>query len=300
MNTMKFTADHHFMIGEAHLGDGKPCQDHAQSGTYDDRAFAVVSDGCSSGGQTDIGSRLVTLATTKAIRNERMEQDNGPNIHAPYRIRAHQEALLAGARDLLGLDDTDLLATSLYTFIGPGGGYVSIHGDGIVAFRLENDTIIVHRFEWTGNMPYYPAYRNGTLDSFIEAHGSDLEAYRLTEECFVKTPDGEWRRFRTEEHTLKSGVDGIIIPIERATLEETKLLAVISDGITQVDGAEWTDVIDGLLSCKNHKGSFMKRRAQREIEARRKRGETPYDDIGIAAIHIERLHEHTNNEEDEP
>ncbi len=64
---MKFHTDHHFIIGHGHLADGKPCQDYTLSGLVGGGAYAVVSDGCSSAGQTDIGSRIIAITTGNAI-----------------------------------------------------------------------------------------------------------------------------------------------------------------------------------------------------------------------------------------
>ncbi len=65
---MSLKTDHTFQIGLQHLQTGKPCQDFALSGTIaDDLVYAIVSDGCSSGGMTDIGARLMVLATKRAI-----------------------------------------------------------------------------------------------------------------------------------------------------------------------------------------------------------------------------------------
>ena len=67
---MRFHADCSFHIGAQHLRLGLPNQDYALAGNLDDRAYVVVSDGCSSGGRTDIGARLVSLAAARALREQ--------------------------------------------------------------------------------------------------------------------------------------------------------------------------------------------------------------------------------------
>lgn len=65
---MDYKTNHAFHIGAQHLSLGKPCQDYAVSGSINDTtAYAIVSDGCSSGGETDIGARIVALATKRAL-----------------------------------------------------------------------------------------------------------------------------------------------------------------------------------------------------------------------------------------
>ena len=65
---IKLHTDHYFHIGDTHLTAGKPCQDYAISSVDNNAAFAVVSDGCSTGGDTDIGSRIIALSTITALR----------------------------------------------------------------------------------------------------------------------------------------------------------------------------------------------------------------------------------------
>ena len=58
------TADAHFSIGKTH----RVCEDYARAGLLPDgRAFAIVSDGCSSSPDTDFGSRLMTIAAQERM-----------------------------------------------------------------------------------------------------------------------------------------------------------------------------------------------------------------------------------------
>src|SRR5688572_1835830 len=127
---MKMTmhTDHHIAIGHQHLSDGKPCQDHALSGVVSEfgetYAYAVVSDGCSTAGETDIGARLITTLTAKAFRDDYRSGDAVSIDSAAFDV-AQQ----------LGLDPDDLLATHLYAVIDTTGeGHVMVKGDGVVVF----------------------------------------------------------------------------------------------------------------------------------------------------------------------
>ena len=96
--------DHYFHIGKAHLTGGKPCQDYAISQVYQDAAFALVCDGCSSGRHTDVGSRILGLSTLKALKqywqtNPIIEMDK-----TLTEINLNQKIKLAAARELLGLE----------------------------------------------------------------------------------------------------------------------------------------------------------------------------------------------------
>src|SRR3989344_1052904 len=64
----RFCVDDYFHIGQMHLGSGKPCQDYSFSGVINEGAFAIVSDGCSTGRHTDVGARIIALSTVNSLQ----------------------------------------------------------------------------------------------------------------------------------------------------------------------------------------------------------------------------------------
>jgi hypothetical protein len=56
-------ADSYFEIGSTH----QVCQDYALAYASDDFAYAIMSDGCTSSLNTDIGARLVSVIARDAI-----------------------------------------------------------------------------------------------------------------------------------------------------------------------------------------------------------------------------------------
>jgi hypothetical protein len=64
-------------------------------------------------------------------------------------------------------------------------------------------------------------------------------------------------------------------------------IALFSDGVTQVDGMDWRDVVAELLSFKSTEGDFVKRRMNRFLKDCQKHGKGPVDDISMACIHID-------------
>ncbi|MEI7750088.1 MAG: protein phosphatase 2C domain-containing protein [Candidatus Moraniibacteriota bacterium] len=284
--------DHHFQIGEWHLRSGMPCQDYALSETYGHIAFGIVSDGCSSAGSTDIGARLLTSATAAALREIReFGETIAPETAIGY-VRARQKEILDAAGSLLRVGQDDLLATCIHAYVDEHRGIVLVQGDGVVAIRLNNGNTIAHRLEWDGNMPFYPAYRNGRLDRFVEAHGADIDADRLTEDCFVSDGSREWKPFfSARRHSLKAGMGGIRIDIGPELLEETEFIALFTDGITQIDRIDWKDAISEFLAFRHVAGAFAKRRIMRGIEGMRKAGSVQQDDIACAVIRIARGNE---------
>ncbi len=284
--------DHHFQIGEWHLRSGTPCQDYALSESDGHIAFGIVSDGCSSAGSTDIGARLLTSATAAALREIReFKETIAPETAIGY-VRARQKEILDAAGSLLRVGQDDLLATCIHAYAEQRYAIVLVQGDGVVAIRLRNGNIIARRFEWDGNMPFYPAYRNGRLDRFVEAHGADIDADRLTEECFVSDGAREWKPFfSTRRHSLKAGMEGIRIDIGPELLAETEFIAIFTDGIAQIDRIDWKDAVSEFLAYRHVAGAFAKRRLMRGIEGMRKSGSVQQDDIACAVIRMTRDNE---------
>jgi len=181
-----------------------------------------------------------------------------------------------------------MLATCVYTYITPTGGFIHMKGDGVAAFKYKNGSVVMSRFEWMGNMPYYPAYKNGILDSFIQAHGNELEAVRLLEDEWRRDSGGEVARTILNEYKLAEGIEGISINItEQAIREELEFIAVFSDGITQIDGMDWRKAVVDFMNFKSTKGEFAKRRMIRGIKSAEEVGKGPLDDISYAVIRIE-------------
>lgn len=286
-NMIELFTDHYFHIGNAHLGSGKPCQDYAISSIYNGAAFAVVSDGCSTGRHTDVGSRLVSLSTLSAIRDHWITRRSIDVNYSPAEIAVEQRVVLASMRDALGLISDDMLATCVYAYITPSGGIVHVQGDGVVAVKYRDGRIVMRNFEWLDNMPYYSAYKNGSAQSFIDAHGGDLHGVRLKEEVWVSVSDSEYRSVDLVEHSLSAGMRGITINIDADDIEEyIEFIAVFSDGVTQIDGVRWHDAVGDFLAFKNTKGDFAKRRMIRGIKDAGKIGKGPFDDISYAVVRV--------------
>lgn len=285
---MKFFTDSYFQIGNAHLGSGKPCQDYAMSEGDEKFAFAIVSDGCSSGGETDVGSRLVALSTASAIKNNWILEQNVNFDTAPDLIEGSRQFMLSGLQNTLGMEVSDMLATCIYAYFCAGGGMVQVCGDGVVAVQYKDGRIVAHNFEWSDNMPYYPVYKNGLLKQFIVAHGDDISAVKLTEEIRVLDMEhGEFLLEEVKEYSLGAGIGGVTIEFDKQALGEIEFVAIFSDGVTQLNGVNWFDGVNELLSFKNVRGLFVKRRLIRGLQKLNKSGNGPFDDVSCAVIRME-------------
>lgn len=290
---MLFAVDSYFHIGQAHLNAGKPCQDYALADIHEDMAFALVSDGCSTGGQTDVGARILALSTAKAIREHWSVAHEVEGDAVPLHIAWRQKDRIAGLHSMLGLRKQDMLATCLYQYITPGGGFIHIQGDGVVAVKYQSGLISMCRYDWADNKPFYPAYTEDHFMGFIQDHGGDVRAERLTKECWQYYAEDGFIHLSTQKISLGEGMGRVTIRIYPGELEVThpEYIAVFSDGITQIDGLDWKDAVVQALAFKTPEGEFAKRRMIRLIKDAQRNGKGPIDDIACAVVRIISSHE---------
>jgi hypothetical protein len=283
---IQLQADHYFHIGKAHLTSGKPCQDYAISQVFAGSAIGIICDGCSSGGQTDIGARLLALTTQTALKNHWLTNGQINPEKTSAEIRLNQKMKLAACCQLLGLQPNDLLATCIYAYIGEQNGLIHVQGDGVIALKYRNQQISMQRFEWLDNRPYYPAYENGRLQDFIASHGNNLQNLRLNAKTWLWA-NNQYQLLQTENYTLSQGLQGIIINLDQNLITDLEYIAIFSDGVTQIDNIDWKDAVREFLSFKNTKGEFAKRRMIRGIQEMVRENKGPLDDIAYAVIRFD-------------
>lgn len=282
---MRFFVDHHFVIGDDHVAQGKPCQDHALSVCSGGLAASVVSDGCSSGGETDMGARVLTFATLRALLAHCEVTHALPTVEA---VEAERALIEGSVMNMLGLHRDDMLATSITIAVTAKGGFVHLAGDGVIAVTKRDGSIELLRFDWARNMPAYPHYREDQFAAFIAAQGGDGEALQLTRERVIRYPCGRETEAEMLGIPLVLGIRGATIHFDaHALAEEIASIAVFTDGVTQIEGVDWKDAIMEFLSFKNTTGAFVKRRMNAALKKYRKEGKYPRDDLAYAVISIE-------------
>lgn len=280
--TMRFHTDDHFCISKTHMNSGKPCQDYALSGICNSSAYLVVSDGCSNGGRTDVGARLVALSTSLAIKTRLLKglELSGVTVEE---FNIQQRVLMQILQSSLGLKTEDMFATCAYACLTPQGGLFHLLGDGVFACRAKNGKTVLSKFVWNENMPFYPAYADDNYRSFISAQGGDLTARVLKEERWIIVPGGDSLR---SEHTysLQDGINGVTSFFDPA---EWQFIAIFSDGITQISGVDWEQAAIELMSFKSLTGEFAKRRLIKFLKEMILASHDILDDIAFAVAYFE-------------
>lgn len=276
---MKLYTDHAMYIGASHERSGLPCQDYALSGVFQDGAYAIVSDGCSTGGKTDVGARLIAHSIADAITH-------APRILPPADYASLQRNRFNTAARVLGLKQNDLLATSAYAVVRPdGSGLVHIFGDGAMALVGTGGNIFSVRLEWANNMPIYMAYHQDGFMQFVEAHGGDLTRHVLRRTAMCISTYG---RVDIEDEYISLGkaLAGYTYQLPPAIESNVAFVALFTDGIGQVGALEWHEALRDLLSFKSVEGSFAKRRMNRFVRDMADLDWRAEDDISYAVIRL--------------
>lgn len=291
-----FTTDSYFHIGQMHLTQGKPCQDYAFSSVFGSIGFAVVSDGCSSGRHTDIGSRIFALSAATAVNQyANMPSDFFGIANIKSDICRQQEAAAEFAKKSLGLELKDMLATCGYVYLSLSGGFANLRGDGVIAVVYKNGEIKMLSCQWDKNTPFYPAYASDNFKQFINFHGGDASGKVLKVEAW-KHSLNEFVKEKEELVSIADGISGITQKFSPADLENISFVSVFTDGVMQVgniaggggDFLDWKDVVIQLVSFKTYAGEFAKRRIIRFLKDQQKDGKIPLDDIAYAVVMIEK------------
>jgi hypothetical protein len=236
----KWNADSYFSIGSTH----RVCQDYAAHKA----GFAVLSDGCSSAPDTDIGARLL-------CRNALLQEPV-----SMFTLVRHAA--------MIGIPKESLFATLLSVEHIDWGNLIEVrmHGDGHVIAMNENGDLETLHLEYADNMPWYPVY--GTLELKTEFRSSVSDSTGIGWEN-VSSKSREERVF-----WLKA--------------DRYQMVAVCSDGLgTFRDGLGQPVSVEKLArdicSVKVPNGEFLQRRlsALKRNEWANLRHE---DDLSIAAL----------------
>jgi len=301
--------DSAFQIGKTH----DICEDFTLTGslksTGDDAYYTIVSDGCSSSPNTDLGARILSYSIAEEIKNIY-------NNSANFMFSFNTDSCITRARtslEALKVSQESLDATSLISYSVDNNTEVLVYGDGCVAIGFEDGRILVINFEFPNGFPFYlnyqPEYsiRHGQwykiqgqeypctiTSSIINNDGSFLE---LDKECspefsfsankksvsiFVRQDHYGGRvYFHAGENTslpkfMVSMSDGISLFYET----EDKGTSLINSNI------DYRNVINEVLNFKNFNGKFMQRRLNRFIKFCQNNDWHHSDDISFSAIYF--------------
>ena len=282
-------ADSAFHIGASHA----ICQDYARArapaalpecSSGPTGPYVILSDGCSSSPDTDIGARLLVKAAEQALL-----EIGGTDPHEV--ARAHEEAArraLAWA-EMAGLPPEAVDATLLTAHVRGGELILGCSGDGAICLRSRTGMVDAYIFSYPSGYPFYPSYAHqpGRLRALEHVGRLDKEVKHLSsarvEEC-LQLIDTSGSDSLTEVLSVRAS--------------DYLYAALFTDGVHSFYRAGRTEGGDGfeefpageplreLLSFKSSGGSFVARRMKRFLKDCEDRGWRHDDDLAVGALHL--------------
>lgn len=263
-------ADTAILTGARHTSSATPCQDYCAAGMLPDgRAWGVIADGCSTGGQTDLGARAWALAAREVIKLV-------PDFETePETIR---QLILEHAAPLLNmLDQADGYATLGLLQVKEKHVRAMVFGDGVLIARHLDGGVTFINITYGANAPFYLNYLRepGMVDAWRTKYA------------------GQQRR----AVMMRYDADGILVDLKTDTQpgeapwvwdanvesDELELVMLATDGATDA-GETPAQTIRDIAAVKTPVGEFMKRRIAKLTRTWQRAGQMPADDFSVAAI----------------
>jgi hypothetical protein len=259
------------------------CEDYSLTGTHP-VPFLIVSDGCSSSINTDVGARLISWITKRQFPAARI-YDYLPGDSDLFGRKIIENAVAEA--DKLGLNRTALDATLLFAYIEDGMMNIFCFGDGVVIFKLSTGADFYIHLSYAQNAPYY-----------LTVHQSD-EILAQWQKVYPNNALSikRYNFMEKEEKDILESQDGgnigyyyrLTVP----TTPELEMVMLSSDGLTsfskQEDGSmiPLCDVVDEMYAIKVKNGGYMQRRMRKMIEKYAREGIHNLDDVSVASVLFE-------------
>lgn len=284
-------ADSAFQIGSSHA----VCQDYSlacaslpalHSGTTcpQTRPYIILSDGCSSSPDTDIGARLLVKAAERILRESGRAQ-------AADLAEIHREAarLALAWAEMLGLHPEAVDATLLTAHLEGDELVIGCSGDGAICLQARSGALEVYSISYPSGYPLYPGYAHQPrrLLAMKDAGRLCKEIQRL------RSASVEDRLQVRSAHCGDSPTEVFAV-----SALDYKTVSLFSDGIHSFSHARQTeggckndafpfgDVLRELVSFKSTRGAFVARRMKRFLKDCQAKGLRHTDDLSVGALHL--------------
>jgi hypothetical protein len=261
------SVDHFLRMGTSH----KICEDYIISGN-DGFSFVILSDGCSSSKNTDMGARILVHLAKQCLKNEFCflhVLTKYENLMSNWIINNSENVAKT-----MGLNKSCLDATLLILYIMDDLIYVYIYGDGYLITVDLQDKVSFHEISYSNNAPYYLSYR-------IDERRKIL--YMKSNPTKMVITDGD-----------STPYDYSLPFVKELPINKYKGVFIASDGLGSFinqDGEKFgiEKILKEIISFKNINGEFMKRRMGSKkgvINTFQEQGITHYDDLSIGGFII--------------
>jgi hypothetical protein len=273
-------ADSTLNIGSTH----SLCQDYviARNGPPSNRGpYVILSDGCSSSADTDIGARLLVKAMNQKLTAEAVSDMED----------FHKESarIALGWADLMGVAPESVDATLLSAHVSGDRLIVACSGDGVIVLESHTGVLTVYEISSPSGYPFYPSYIHQP-ERLAELVNNDRSRKQVKHFC--RTAAGE--SFKLIEESTSDSLTEVL----NLNASDYKYAAVASDGIhsffhtqqstngKRVEAIPFTEILDVFWSFKNSQGAFVERRMKKFKKDAQAKGWQHGDDLSIGIIHL--------------
>ncbi len=260
--------DSAFVIGKTH----SVCQDYVVATP----CGVILSDGCSSSPDTDIGSRLLVKCAEK-------------NFHSGETKDIASLHLLAAADALelawnLGLAPQAVDATLLTAHFEQGELVVACSGDGVIILQNRWSGIEAYSISYPSGFPCYPSYSHQPDRLASSDFQKEVRCYRGLRNKALRLDHTRTSDSRTE--TLKFNAS------------DYEFVVLVSDGIHSFSSTtdsqsskssrsiDFQTIVRELIAFKNVRGEFVSRRLKRFLKDVALNGWQHSDDLSVGAIYL--------------
>lgn len=232
-------------IGSTHA----VCQDYAIAR----RGYVILSDGCSSSPDTDIGARLLVRALDQALTAHATREIAELHAEAAYTALAWSKTL--------GLPAQSVDATLLSAHVANEDLIIACSGDGVIILETQAGVLDVHPISSPSGYPFYPSYlhqpdRLGEMVRHNRSSRTIVFRFNAADYKYAAiATDGLTSFFHTQPAATGKRVEPVRLP----------------------------DVLAELWSFKNSHGAFVQRRLKRFKK------DTCWqhaDDLSLAVMHF--------------
>ena len=225
------------------------CQDYAIARND----YVILSDGCSSSPDTDIGARLLVRALDQTLRT--------PTTHDIAALHADAARTALTWANMLALPPQSVDATLLSAHVSNDDLIIACSGDGVIILETRSGELDIHPISSPSGYPFYPSYLHqpDRLSEMI-AHN------RCTETIVFK--------FNVADYKYAAiASDGLTSFFHTQTTANGK----------HVEPVSLNEVLAELWSFKTSHGAFVERRLKR---FKKDSHWQHADDLALAVIHL--------------
>lgn len=276
---MRYSLDNMFTIGWGH----KVCQDYSciQLISLCNKLAPVilVSDGCSSSRDTDIGARLI--ARSALVNAGLVLQATGNDRAVWGRYGQAIAVTLHTVAATLALPEEATDATLMYG-IGNGKSFrIGFYGDGFAIIRNRAGETRVIEVRYESNAPRYLSY-------WLDKRRAARYAKEFPGQVVIRTFANTGAGFVFLNETRQDVCEPIAMTYPE---NELSLVMLATDGLGSftkagVEPVPLLDILPEVIGFKGMAGEFLQRRITRMKSTLEKAGIRHFDDIGLAACHL--------------